>query len=113
MSDRTIAQLRDLLTAEREALRSAAFDDLDDLAARKAQIFAALIREKPDRNQIAGISRQMADNQQLLASAIAGIKAARNRIEALRQVRQELTVYDQSGQMAKVAAPYPGMEKKA
>ncbi|WP_439154522.1 flagellar protein FlgN [Yoonia sp.] len=113
MSDRAFAQLSELLSAEREAIRSAAFDVLDDLAAQKAQIFATLMRGKPDRDQMAGINRQMADNQTLLAAAITGIKAARSRIETLRQVRQELSVYDQSGQMAKVTALHPGMEKKA
>ncbi|MBE0413771.1 flagellar export chaperone FlgN [Yoonia sp.] len=113
MVNRAVKQLQEVLEAERKAICSADFDSLADLAQSKAQIFAAFAHSDPDLDQIAKVNRQFAENQTLLAAAIAGVKTARDRIALLQKVRDELGVYDQNGQMANAATPHPGLEKKA
>lgn len=113
MSDRAAAQLLALLQEEREAIRTAAFDELEGLATKKEGMLATLLQNRPPPAEMEKIRTKMAENQTLLVAAIAGVKAARDRIDALHRVRQELSVYDRSGQLAKVTAPRPGLEKKA
>lgn len=113
MSDRSAAQLLALLQEERVAIRTAAFDALENLTTKKEDMFATFLQDRPPHAEMEKIRVKMAENQILLAAAIAGVKAARDRIDALHRVRQELSVYDRSGQLAKVTAPRPGLEKKA
>ena len=113
MHDRTAAELLALLEQERQAIRTASFDVLDALAEKKAEIFATVTQSGAEPGDLGRIQKGLAENQALLAAAIAGVKAAQTRIQALHDVRRELTVYDQSGQLARVTAARPGMEKKA
>lgn len=113
MPDRTAAELLALLEQERQAIRTASFDVLDALAEKKTTIFAALTQSATEPSDLGKIQKGLAENQALLAAAIAGVKAAQTRIQALHDVRHELTVYDQSGQLARVTAARPGLEKKA
>lgn len=113
MSDKAAKELLSLLSQERQAIRTAAFDVLDAMADRKSELFAALTSGGTSPENLGKIQKGLAENQALLAAAIAGVKAARTRIQALHAVRRELTVYDQAGQLARVKTVQPSLEKKA
>ncbi len=102
-----------LLDEERAAIRSASFDALPSLTETKSQLFAALEKKGAEKADLAKIQAQLTENQTLLASAIAGENAARGRIAALQNVREGLSVYDQSGQMATVRTRGADLQKKA
>lgn len=106
-------ELLDLLEEERVAIRTSAFDVLEPIGAAKVQLFDQVTLTGASKEELAKIQSRLAANQALLASAIAGVNAARDRIEALQNVREGLNVYDRSGQMARVPTPRREMEKKA
>lgn len=102
-----------LLVQERTAIRTADFEGLAALSDEKTRLFDALPKSNATRRDLAEIKRQIDENQTLLSAAISGVAAAQDRLAAVRHVRDGLTIYDQSGQMAKVNAARPGLEKKA
>lgn len=113
MPDRIVVELLELLDTERSALHRCAFDLLDHLANKKKHLIESLETSAINPSDMRKIGKRLSENQALLAAAIAGVKAASDRIAALQKVRSGLDVYDQTGQMAKVSAVRPGMEKKA
>jgi len=113
MPDRINAQMTALLDRERTAIRTADFEKLAGLADEKAMLFDVLPNSQTSQSDLAQIKRQIEENQTLLSAAISGVAAAQDRLKAVRHVREGLSIYDQSGQIAKVQSPRPGMEKKA
>lgn len=113
MPDQISTLLIALLKRERRAIRTADFEGLAALAEDKAQLFNALPKSSATQRDLARIKQQIDENQTLLGAAISGVAAAQDRLAAVRHVRDGLTIYDQSGQMAKVPAARPGLEKKA
>ena len=103
----------DLLQAERAALRTGEFEVLDALLASKTALFARLAQSDASHAELAQIKTRLAENQSLLAAAIRGVEAARERLAALQHVRETLNTYDQQGQMAQVPTARPSMTKKA
>jgi hypothetical protein len=113
MPDQTSARLLVVLAKERTAIRTADFAELDLLAVQKFDLFEALPRSGTSESDLVQIKTKLIENQTLLSAAISGVAAAQDRIAALRNVREGLSVYDQSGQIAKVTTRRPGVEKKA
>ncbi len=106
-------ELFKLLDEERTAIKAADFDSLAPLSDAKVALFDELSSISATKTEFARIQMQLAENQALLAAAIAGVNAARGRIAALQNIREGLAVYDQSGQMAPVPTRRPELEKKA
>ncbi len=102
-----------LLDKERVALNTGAFDDLDQLSGAKTVLFESLTRADASAGDLAVIKSKLSENQQLLAAAIRGVSAARERLAALEHVRGGLAVYDRDGQLAKVPTSKPALQKKA
>ena len=102
-----------LLADERTAIRDAEFAKLEGLLARKEQLFASLPDCSPTPSELKAIKVRLETNQSLLSAAITGVAEAQIRIAALRSVREGLSVYDQSGQIAQVKTHKPMIEKKA
>lgn len=113
MPDRISTQMIALLSRERTALRKADFEELASLAEEKSLLFEALPHSRATDHDLTKIKDRIDENQTLLSAAISGVAAAQDRLNAVRNVRDGLSVYDQSGQIAKVQQPRPGMEKKA
>lgn len=113
MKHSPLNELRAVLTRERTALLGGTYDDLPDLAEKKGQLLDALARSSPDRSDLRRIKRKMDQNQDLIAAALRGVGAAKERISALEAVRNGLMTYDQSGQVALVTKPTQSFEKKA
>ncbi len=113
MPERTTDLMIALLARERVAIRTADFEGLAAIADQKSQLFDALPNSRATQHELEQIKARIDDNQTLLSAAISGVAAAQDRLTAVRHVREGLSVYDQSGQMATVQNPRPGMQKKA
>ena len=113
MADRASAHILALLDHERAAIRNADYETLDQLAAEKETLFRALNSSNPDKADLATIKKRLDENQKLLAAAIKGVTDAQGRLSAMRQVREELSVYDQTGHVSKVQTRRSELEKKA
>jgi len=113
MSTNTITEILKLLKHERNALKAGDFDTLDTLAETKNRLFEDLTRNSPAPSDLRQIKVRLSENQTLFSAAIKGVAAARDRIDALQNVREGLSVYNQSGQMAKVPTSRPAVRKKA
>lgn len=66
-----------------------------------------------ERQALGGLERRLAELRRLSSAALAGIQAARQRIEALRQGPAPLTTYDRSGHMAQVVPPLSTIERRS
>ncbi len=106
-------KLIELLELERAAIISADFDKVDSLASSKQALFDRSLAQAKDKEGLFEIHAALVRNQALLKSAIDGVSAARTRLGALREVRDNLRVYDQSGRMAQVATPSPDLSKRS
>lgn len=106
-------KLIQLLEQERAAIACADFDKVDSLAASKQTLFDQSLGRVKDKKALAEIHAALLRNQTLFQAAIDGVSAARVRIEALREVRDTLRVYDETGRMAQVAARSPDLSKRS
>lgn len=113
MREPMVSELLTLLEAESKAILAGQYTDIDDLAARKIDLFGALQRQPPPTDDLRRVSELLSRNQAMLAAAIRGIGAARVRLAALRAVRDGLQVYDQSGRFAAAPVTRPDLVKKA
>ncbi len=113
MPHKTLTQLNQVLSQEREALLEGKYDDLPKLADAKAQLLDRLAHLNPPTAELRHLKARMDSNQDLIVAALQGVAAAKDRIEALEDVRDGLRTYDQSGQVAVVAKSARALEKKA
>ncbi|PUB11789.1 hypothetical protein [Yoonia sediminilitoris] len=113
MAENLAEQVIDLLEQERLALRAGQFEVLDGLADQKNRFFESpLMRELTDTD-LAQIRKKLLENQMFLSAAVRGVAAARERLAELQNVRENLSFYDQAGQMANVKTPRRAVERKA
>lgn len=89
------------------------FAPLADLVMKKEWLLEQLTLSRPATEVLRPVRAKMAENQTLLAAAIKGVAAAGERLEALQQVQNNLTVYDQSGRVDLVQKRQRSLEKKA
>lgn len=113
MATDLLKQIDQLLAAEKVALMTANYDALAPLEQQKAATLAALSKKAQSEQALEKILMRIAENQALLAAAISGVAAARQRFDALNNVQNGLTVYDQFGKMEVVPAQRSVFEKKA
>ena len=113
MPEVLVAKLNDVLDLERQALLSADFDALGPLLDQKQGLLTQLERVAPRRSELKRIAGSMADNQSILAAAIKGVAAAGERLEALQNVQNSLSVYDHSGRVELIQKHQHALEKKA
>ncbi|MDO7608169.1 MAG: flagellar protein FlgN [Loktanella sp.] len=104
MPDSTVAiAFMSHLRKERAAILAGDFKEIDDLYSSKETIFKDLALQHLSGNELATIQDALEKNQQLLRASIEGVSSAKARLSALREVREGLRVYDQSGQFADVS----------
>ena len=113
MQNKTYVVLKDVLAAERESLRNGDFDALQGLAIRKEALLDADVKATLSEKELRDVGERLQVNQKLLAAAIDGVQAARERLAALETVRTSLGVYDQHGQMPAPSASRTGLNRKA
>jgi len=113
MSARLLLDLRSLLQDEKAALLEARYDALAALADSKADLLTQLSTQDIPKEALADIQRMVERNQKLLSAAQRGVAAARDRLLAIQEVRQGLSVYDQSGSLEIKPQRAGTLERKA
>lgn len=113
MHHRPISKLDDVLARERAALLGAQYDQLAPIAAMKDQLIRELSVNMPSRAELKRLKMQMQSNLDLTSAALRGVAAANARISDLQTVRDGLTTYDQSGNVARLPTANHKIEKKA
>lgn len=103
-----------LLEEERSAILSGRFADLEPLGLRKRDLLSALADSDEPAPTLARLGARVAQNQRLLAAAIAGLRDGARRLSAIREAAAGFRSYDRDGARADVtAAVRPGFERKA
>ncbi len=104
-----------VLETERRALIDGDFDRLESLLEEKEALVGklnALARVESD--DLAGVRKKMNRNQDLMNSALDGIRAVANRMAELRRVRQGLATYDRDGTRHQISTSFARkLEKRA
>lgn len=110
-----IDELDTLLDRERLALGKGDLELLGRMLAQKQNLIEKInAMETLERGRIAHVHDKVTRNQELLNSAMEGIRAVANRMADLRRVRQGLETYDQSGRKTRFEIqPPPSLEKRA
>ena len=104
--------LEDLLDRERAALLEGNIDALTRLADEKESLLQTLADYPPATLEI--LQAKAARNQELLNSALEGIRSVANRLKALREVRNALNTYDRQGQRHSIEGlARPKVERRA
>ena len=110
--DEISTQLKALLEEEREALVAGNLDRLEEFTAEKDRLADAILAE--GRPPLGPELKQMCSrNQELIAAALKGARAATKRLTELRAVQSRLSTYDQAGQKQIVSSAPSALEKKA
>jgi len=93
-----IDELDTLLDHERQALVDGDLELLGRMLAQKQYLIEQInALDELERERLAQVHGKVTRNQELLNSAMEGIRAVANRMADLRRVRQGLETYDQTG----------------
>lgn len=88
-----------LLALEEEALLSGKLGALEDLAAKKSEAFRALREgENLEPGLLRPLRRRSQRNQQLYHAALAGLRLAAKRIQAVKDSQKGFSIYTRDGQ---------------
>ena len=116
----TIDALSDLLERERVALLDGDLDGLVRLLDDKRNLIDALNEQASTattsghQGELQKLQGKVARNQELLDSALQGIRSVANRMSTLHRVRRSLDTYDESGRKTTIEGLRGGsMEKRA
>ena len=114
-SDELFDALDDLLESERAALLSGDLDKVGRLLETKESLIEELSRiEAFEAQALQELQGKMKRNQDLLDSALEGIRAVAGRLAALRRVRTTLDTYDAKGARKSIDVDKEGsLEKRA
>lgn len=119
MTERTstcvMNDLDELLDLEREALLTGKLDTIGRLINRKEGLIDELsVTESVENEQLTDLSQKVKRNQDLLDSALAGIRSVATRLSAMRRVRRTLDTYDCDGKKRSITLSKDGsVEKRA
>ncbi len=107
--------LDDLLETERDALMSGDLEKVSRLLERKENLLESLSRlEEFETERLKKLTQKLQRNQDLLDSALTGIRAIATRLATLRRVRETLDTYDATGTRRSVEMTKPNsLEKRA
>lgn len=97
-----IDELDEILDQERSALVRGELTQIEDLLARKETIIAQLNTiDSLERQALTQVQTKVSRNQELLNSAMEGIRSVATRMSELRKVKKGLDVYDRAGRKAR------------
>lgn len=112
MTSTSIDALTDLLEQERAALLSGDIDKLARLAPHKERVLQSL--DATDRPALDALHGKALRNQELIDSALQGIRDVTDRLQAMRAARRSLETYDSHGHRRSIEATVrPTVEKRA
>jgi flagellar biosynthesis/type III secretory pathway chaperone len=97
-----INELDEILDQERSALVRGELDQIESLLSRKEAIIQNLNTiENLEREALSKVQSKVSRNQELLNSAMEGIRSVATRMAELRRVKKGLDVYDRAGRKAR------------
>lgn len=110
-----IDELDSLLDRERQALIDGNLEQLARMLAQKQGLIENInAMDTLERDRLAHVHDKVTRNQDLLNSAMEGIRAVAERMADLRRVRHGLETYDQSGRKTRIEMQNrPNVEKRA
>lgn len=110
-----IDELDTLLDRERQALIDGNLDMLGRMLTQKQNLIDNInALDTLEREHLEHVHEKVSRNQELLNSAMEGIRAVANRMADLRRVRQGLETYDQAGRKTRLETQtQPSVEKRA
>ncbi|MBB97789.1 MAG: flagellar biosynthesis protein FlgN [Rhodobacteraceae bacterium] len=113
--DSLIERLDTLLDAERRALVAGDLDTLAQLHDDKENLISSLnALDRIEAESLQHVRKKMSRNQDLLSSAMEGIRSVADRMAELRKVRQSLATYDRDGKRHQIPTPTEQkLEKRA
>jgi len=91
-----------LLEEERKALLNGEFSKFEELIARKEALIELLVEAPDTAETMTSLASRMTRNQDLLSTALDGVRSVAHRLSELRKVRGSLDTYDKSGQRRSV-----------
>lgn len=111
----TVDALDELLDDERRALLTGELDKISRLHERKTKLIDELnTLDLKDQEKLRSLSEKVGRNQELLNSALDGIRAVARRLAAVRRVRENLETYDAKGQKKSIKSVVErSLEKRA
>ncbi|MDG1170846.1 MAG: flagellar biosynthesis protein FlgN [Sulfitobacter sp.] len=114
-TETTVAELHDLLDAERQALLAGDLEALNSLLTPKEALIEAINDlELTDIPQIEMLDRKLRHNQLLLDGALEGIRAVAKRMARLRDVKGALETYGADGKRRDIPlGPESSVERRA
>ncbi|MFT6024920.1 MAG: flagellar biosynthesis/type III secretory pathway chaperone [Ascidiaceihabitans sp.] len=99
----TIDALDDLLEAERAALLTGDIDQIGRLMEQKESLMETLNEQEAiDRTELEKLNLKVERNQELLNSALDGIRAVARRLATMRRIRKTLDTYDAQGRKSSI-----------
>lgn len=113
MSERKAAALERLLQDERHFILAGRFDDLQKVTERKLESLSQIPEWDLSADRLTQIATGVTRNQSLLDASIRGMKAARERINAVVGAAGSLSTYDHQGQKQDLGTPRMVLRKKA
>ncbi|MCB2128862.1 MAG: flagellar biosynthesis protein FlgN [Rhodobacteraceae bacterium] len=110
-----LERLQVLLRDARGALLDGRLHALALMTEETASCLAALPEVRGPRSAAAldALRLDANENHRLMGAALAGIRAARTRLEAIRKVRGELETYDRHGDKRRVTFGGGNLERRA
>ncbi|MEP0702355.1 MAG: hypothetical protein ABJC67_13520 [Lentilitoribacter sp.] len=114
-SNQLFTDLDELLETERSALLSGDLEIIVTLLERKETLIEELsVAEEFEANALDVLTGKMKRNQDLLDSALEGIRNVASRLAAMRRVRSTLDTYDSNGSKQSITiAKDSNVEKRA
>jgi len=113
--DHLLGEVEGVLDTERNLLRLGAFEGLSDLARRKEQLISHIAGHMdPASSAILQRVRAKAQvNLALFAAAQSGLRAAQDRLDAIRRGASTLQTYDSNGRATAFVSPVARHERRA
>lgn len=105
--------LEGLLDAERHAIRNGEFEGLSQLSEKKEKLLDRLEQSDLSAKDLGHLRSKAEANQRLLAAAIKGVRAARRRLEMIRQAAHGLNTYNSQGQARTIGSSVGSFERRA
>ncbi|EBA17094.1 hypothetical protein RSK20926_08992 [Roseobacter sp. SK209-2-6] len=97
-----IDELDEILDEERSALVRGELEKIESLVTRKERIIEQLNAiDDLERKELNKVQTKVSRNQELLNSAMDGIRSVATRMAELRKVRKGLDVYDRTGRRSR------------
>lgn len=107
----TAEMLEAVLEVERYVLSTGNFGTLTEIIAEKSRLIDMLDAE--DAGSLARLQESARQNQALLDAALKGMRAAQQRITAIRQAGHTLNSYDDQGRAKQIIGDHRSVERRA